>query len=125
MRRILPALALTFILASCAAPRAPQPATAPAPAPGPVVVAPQPQESGSVIGMTAGDLLAHFGPPALQVREGNSLKLQFRSSNCVMDAYLYPSPAGGAARVTHIDARLPSGADTNAQASATQRNPGS
>jgi hypothetical protein len=75
--------------------------------------------------MTAGDLLAHFGPPALQVREGNSLKLQFRSATCVMDVYLYPSPAGGAARATHIDARLPSGVDTNVQACATQLNRGS
>ena len=123
MRRIIPVLALTVVLAGCAAPRASQPA----PAPAPIVArpAPQPQESGPVIGMTAGDLLAHFGPPALQVREGNSLKLQFRSATCVMDAYLYPSPSGGAARVTHIDARLPSGADTNAQACATQLNRGS
>jgi nitrous oxide reductase accessory protein NosL len=124
MRRILPALVLTLILAGCAsAPRQPQPA--PVPPPKPVVLAPQPQESGPIIGMTAGDLLAHFGPPALQVREGNSLKLQFRSATCVMDAYLYPSPAGGAARVTHIDARLPSGVDTNAQACVAQLNRGS
>jgi nitrous oxide reductase accessory protein NosL len=125
MRRITPALttALTLVLAGCAtAPRQ----QAPSPAP-PVVEAPppQPQESGPVVGMTAGDLLAHFGPPALQVREGNSLKLQFRSAACVLDAYLYPSPSGGAARVTHVDARLPSGVDTNAQACVTQLNRGS
>jgi hypothetical protein len=75
-----------------------------------------------VIGMTAGDLVSHFGNPALQVREGNSLKLQFRAPSCVLDAYLYPPPGGGMQRVTHIDARLPSGADTDAQRCATQLN---
>jgi hypothetical protein len=123
MRRIIPPLALTLVLASCAAPRQPEPATAAAPAP--VVIAPQPAESGAVIGMTAGDLLAHFGPPALQVREGGSLKLQFRSPACVLDAYLYPSPEGGAARVTHVDARLPSGLDTHRDACAAQLGRGS
>jgi hypothetical protein len=75
-----------------------------------------------VIGMTAEDLVSHFGNPALQVREGNSLKLQFRSPGCVLDAYLYPPPGGGAQRVTHVDARLPSGADTDAQRCASQLN---
>lgn len=123
MRRIAPSLAVTFALASCAAPQ--RPAAAPAPAPAPVVTAPQPAETGALIGMTAGDLLAHFGPSALQVREGTSLKLQFRSPSCVLDAYLYPAPGGGAARVTHVDARLPSGVDTNSDACVAQLNRGS
>ena len=78
-----------------------------------------------MVGMTASELVAHFGNPALQIREGNSVKLQFRSSACVLDAYLYPPAAGGTARVTHIDARLPSGVDTDAQGCATQLNRGS
>ncbi|MBV9529000.1 MAG: hypothetical protein JO038_07695 [Alphaproteobacteria bacterium] len=117
MRRIVPVIALTFVLASCAAPRETTPAPVAA-APPAVVTAPQPPEAGAVIGMTAGDLFAHFGPPALQVREGGSLKLQFRSPTCVLDAYLYPAPGGGGARVTHVDARLPSGVDTNSAACA-------
>ena len=75
--------------------------------------------------MTAAELVTHFGSPALQVREGTSLKLQFRASNCVLDAYLYPPANGGAQRVTHIDARLPSGADTDPQACAAQLDRGS
>jgi hypothetical protein len=40
--------------------------------------------------------------------------MQFRSRYCVLDAYLYPPASGeGLTRVTHSDARLPSGADTN------------
>ena len=46
--------------------------------------------AGQLIGFTTSDLVAHFGSPALQVREGTSLKLQFRGQLCVLDAYLYP-----------------------------------
>ncbi len=68
----------------------------------------------SLLGMTAAELVAHFGNPALQVREGPGLKMQFRSRYCVLDAYLYPPATGpGVTRVTHSDARLPSGADTD------------
>ena len=115
MRRI--ALAMILLVAGCAAPRQPTPA---APTPPPVTSQPQPEERATVIGMTAAELVSHFGSPALQIREGNSLKLQFRTPGCVLDAYLYPTAGGGAQRVTHIDARLPSGVDTNAQACAAQ-----
>jgi hypothetical protein len=64
------------------------------------------------MGLTPNELVGHFGSPALQVREGTSLKLQFRGRRCVLDAYLYPS-TGGAMRVTHVDARLPSGVDAD------------
>ena len=67
-----------------------------------------------LIGLTASELVAHLGAPALQVREGSGLKMQFRSKYCVVDAYLYPPANGqGLTRVTHSDARLPSGADTD------------
>lgn len=53
--------------------------------------------------------MQRFGLPALQIREGNSWKLQFRSRLCVLDAYLYPPAAGRTDyRVTYVDTRTPS-----------------
>jgi hypothetical protein len=104
MRRFI-ALCLTFIVASCA-PR-PQPATTPPPP----VVQPQPEPSNSLTGLTAQEMVGRFGNPALQIREGNSLKLQFRGPRCVMDAYLYPSGGSGTLKVTHVDTRTPTGTD--------------
>ena len=107
LRRFAPAFAL--LVAACATtPQQPQPS------PQPLPVTPSPHVHSSVLGMTAAELVAHFGNPALQVREGVGLKMQFRSQYCVLDAYLYPPAyAAGLARVTHSDARLPSGADTD------------
>jgi hypothetical protein len=104
MRRIAPAFVL--LVAGCAT--APQEAV-----PQPVTAAHPPRVATGLLGLTATDLLSHFGNPALQVREGAGLKLQFRSPRCVLDAYLYQPPGGGAERVSHIDARLPSGVDTD------------
>jgi hypothetical protein len=99
-------LSLSLGLAACAtAPQAPvqqQPAT----------VQPQPTEEGALIGLTPQQLVARLGNPALQIREGTSVKLQFRNERCVLDTYLYPG-SGGFLRVSHVDARLHSGADTN------------
>jgi len=39
------------------------------------------------------------------------MKLQFRSQECILDAYLYPSGNSGTLKVTHVDTRRPSGAD--------------
>lgn len=103
MRRLL-LLSATLALASCAT-RPNQPSV---PATVPQL---QPQETSSLVGLTAQELVGRFGTPALQVREGNSLKLQFRGPRCVMDAYLYPSASSGALTVTHVDTRLPSGGD--------------
>ena len=68
---------------------------------------------GELIGLTAGRAgRSGSARPALQVREGHSLKLQFRGRRCILDAYLYPpAERPGAERVTHVDARLPSGVD--------------
>ena len=107
MRRLI--LACTLVLSGCAT--APQQAPQPAPQPVEITATPQTARSG-LVGLTAPELVSRFGNPALQVREGSSLKLQFRGRNCVLDAYLYPS-TGGALRVTHIDTRAPSGADTD------------
>ena len=80
-------------------------------------VAPQPVRSAPVrndlVGLSAAQLVQIFGTPALQIREGPGLKMQFRSRACVLDAFLYPS-AGGE-RVTYVEARLPTGAATNPQ----------
>ena len=104
MRLIL--LACALLLAGCA--------TAPAPPePQPLPPAPQPRPaSGSLIGLNAAQLVGQFGNPALQVREGTSLKLQFRNAQCVLDAYLYPQ-ANNELRVTHVDTRAPSGVHTS------------
>ena len=103
------ALALTIFLAACAT-RPQQPAQVVVPE------APLPSEPRVLLGLTAQELVARFGNPAFQVREGNSLKLQFKSRRCVLDAYLYASQAGAPLRVTHVDTRLPSGADTDQSA---------
>lgn len=57
-----------------------------------------------VMGKDAGQLVALFGQPNAEVREGAGRKLQFASAICVLDAYLYPR---GSAQpvVTHVDAR--------------------
>lgn len=65
------------------------------------------QGRGAIIGLTSQELVQRLGSPALQIREGTSLKLQFRSPFCVLDAYLYPPVGAPAApyRVTYVDAR--------------------
>ena len=64
--------------------------------------------------MSAGELIQRMGQPALQIREGPGLKLQFRGRSCILDAYLYPPTDGsGAERVTHVDTRLENGSDTS------------
>jgi hypothetical protein len=103
MRRFL-ALSLSLSLAACM--RAPQQPPAATPAP----VVETHQGSRELRGLTANELVGHFGTPALQIREGTSLKLQFRGRRCVLDAYLYPQ-SGGTLRVTHVDTRSPNGAD--------------
>jgi hypothetical protein len=103
MRRLI--LASTLVLSACAA-RPEQPVVQ---AP-PVVSQPPPKVRSSILGLTASQLVGHFGNPALQIREGVGLKLQFRSNRCVLDAYLYPPESGsGVQRVTFVDTRLPSG----------------
>lgn len=102
MRRL--ALASALFLAGCAT-RPQQPPGAEQPALHPPASAPVRQ----LLGLTPNELVGHFGRPALQIREGASLKLQFRGRSCVLDAYLYPS-TGNQLRVTHVDTRSISGA---------------
>jgi hypothetical protein len=103
MRRII--LASTLLLAACAT--APQQPVVQAP---PTTVSGEPRR---LLGLTAAEMVGHFGNPSLQVREGTSLKLQFRGQRCVLDAYLYPENGSGPLRVTHVDTRLLSGVDTD------------
>ena len=65
----------------------------------------------SVMGQNARALVALFGTPDLDVREGPGRKLQFLGPACVLDAYLYPPEGGGDPVVRHVDARLPDGRD--------------
>lgn len=96
MRRFVTA-SIALLAASCA--------TAPKQATEPVSEIPQSAHTrGAIVGLTAEDLVRRLGSPALQIREGDSLKLQFRSDQCVLDAYLYPS-GNAPYRVTYVDAR--------------------
>ena len=107
MRRLTLLVAVS-LLATCA-PRVQQPA--------PPVTRPTERPSGALIGLTAAELAQKFGVPALQVREGPGIKLQWSKNGCVIDAFLYPPDSGrGPERVTFADARRPSGADISVEA---------
>ena len=105
MRRLI-VLSLSLLAAACAT--APRPAE-PVPQPSPP---PSEHTRGAIIGLTADELVRRFGTPALQVREGDSLKLQFRSNQCVLDAYLY-SIGSAPHRVTYVDTRNRAMADVD------------
>ena len=106
--RLGASLALSLLLAGCAATPAPRPTAAAAPSVRPVVSATGLQ---AVMGRTAAVLAAQFGRADLDVREGTARKLQFVGPACVLDTYLYPPAGGGEPIVTHVDARLPDGRD--------------
>jgi hypothetical protein len=108
MRRFLTA-SFAIVLSACAA-RPEQPAATPSVPP---PVQPLSEERSGLSGLTTQDLVGRFGTPALQIREGGSLKLQFRGLRCVLDAYLYPSGGSGVLKVTHVDTRAPSGTATD------------
>ena len=105
--RFHPFAAILF-LSACA--RVPTETATPTPPPTSPVS--PPRESGVLIGQTGNELVTRFGSPALQIREGNSFKIQFRGRLCVLDAFLYPS-TGAQYRVTHVEARSLAGSDTN------------
>lgn len=97
-------VALLSLLAACGPEAAPVVSTPPPP----VRV-----EAGldRVIGRDARALIVLFGTPDKDVREGDARKLQYLSSVCVLDAYLYPPAPGREPVVRHVDARLPTGED--------------
>ena len=106
----LAALLAGALVAGCVAParEAPAPPRAPAPPPAPTYST---LGLESVMGRNARALVALFGNPDLDVREGIARKLQFLGPICVLDAYLYPPRQGADPIVTHVDARLPDGRD--------------
>lgn len=57
-----------------------------------------------VQGQTGARLIAQFGQPRIDLREGSGRKLQFTGPICILDAYLYPRDRAEAV-VTHIDVR--------------------
>ena len=63
-----------------------------------------------VLGHDARSLVAQFGEPEIDVREGEGRKLQFVGPICVLDAYLYPKGRREPV-VTYVDARQPDGRD--------------
>src|SRR5262245_30703880 len=114
MRTLIPA-ALLFV-AACAPRPAPTPAPQPA-APAPVVS--NVHDHRTVNGMTAGELIQHFGRPRLQIVEGEGTKLQFAGPNCVLDVYLYPPSGGsGTPRASYIEAHNAQGSVVSAQSCA-------
>ena len=109
MHKVIVALVLAgTTLAGCVAPPSARP---------PVSVVAPPQAYGpggleAVMGATMTSLIAQFGAPDLDAREGPARKLQFLGPACVLDTYLYPPRSGrGEPVVTHIDARQPDGRD--------------
>lgn len=108
--RILAASTI-LVLAACASTPTPQVQVPAAPA-----AATDDHGHRTLNGMTAGELIEHFGKPRLQITEGIGTKLQFAGPACVLDAYLYPpGNGGGTPRVTEIDARNFQGTDVNPQ----------
>jgi hypothetical protein len=112
MGRVAIALLTVAVLAGCVAPERRRPA--------PVRIERQPNVSAPlhtptglelIMGRSAAALVALFGNPGLDIREGPARKLQFLGSACVLDAYLYPPRRGGDPVVTHVDARQPDGRD--------------
>jgi len=103
-------LAVLLFVVACAPTPAPEPIQPTAPAP----ATPERHDHRTLNGMTANDLLQHFGRPRLQVREGDGTKIQFAGPSCVLDAYLYPGQ-GNVPRVTHIEARNLQGGDVDTQ----------
>jgi hypothetical protein len=58
-----------------------------------------------VIGASGAALSRQFGAPRLDVWEGDSRKLQFAGSVCVIDVYLYPAAKGQEPVARYLDAR--------------------
>lgn len=76
--------------------------------PGATFRAPQVQRAeglDSVIGKGAGSLTRRFGDARIDLSEGDARKLQFISSSCVLDIFLYPLKSNAAPVATHVEAR--------------------
>ena len=114
-RALLPP-GLMLLLAACGEAEVPPPAaliSVPT-APRPVHHAP-PHDSGlsGVIGADAESLVRQFGPPRLDIHDGDARKLQWSGTACILDAYLYPGEHGGRPTATYLDARRGDGRDVD------------
>ena len=101
--KLVPLLLLALPLAACA--------SGPAPV-RPAKRIPIPQRGFGTVGLErvmgqdARGLTALLGKPDADVIEAPGRKMQFGSSICVLDAYLYPPSSGrGEPTVTYLDAR--------------------
>lgn len=122
--RILPALILLPLLASCVStpPSRPQPSRPAPPPPGISAIPPtrptSPLPTGfrapqvlhiagleGVLGQDAATLARLFGTPRLDVAEGDMRKLQFAGEACVLDLYLYPLRPAGEPVATYLETR--------------------
>ena len=118
--------ALLPLVAACAAPGAPAPRTGQPSVPG-AFIAPKVMNDPAlsfVIGSRASQLEQTFGPPRLDVLEGDARKLQFAGEQCVLDVFLYPLSPGAEPTATYVDARRASDAldvDRGACAKALRR----
>ncbi|WP_033923231.1 hypothetical protein [Sphingomonas sp. 37zxx] len=101
MRAALAILAGGLLASACASVPAPVAGTAPPPP----VVTYSAVGLERVLGQNENALVGLLGTPDAEVSEGTGRKLQFASSICVLDAYLYPRPGGGVPVVSHVDAR--------------------
>lgn len=88
---------------------APSPATRP---PTSVSIRAAPGLEG-VIGASADQLVREFGPPRLDVLEGEARKLQWSGPACILDVYLYPPAQGERPVGTYLDARRGDGRDVD------------
>lgn len=99
------AIGAAVTLAGCVPAAMPPPAP---PAPAPLRVPYPAVGLERVLGKDANELVALFGKPDADVSEGRARKLQFASTICVLDAYLY-AKGRGAPVVTYVDARQTDG----------------
>lgn len=117
LSRAWPAAAATLLMIGCASSSGkPAPVATPATGERPAVARPAVQTLQGVTGRNAAALVSLFGQPDLDVQEGSARKLQFSGQACVLDAYLYPPAGRGEPVVTHVDARLTDGRDTDRNA---------
>lgn len=122
MRVILP-VALGLTLGACVAVPSAEPPPSPAPPPrqqpqvppsdplpppAPGFRQPEIMQGPGLEGVIREDadrITRQFGSPRLDVREGDMRKLQFVSTACVLDVYLYPLAPGGEPVATWLQAR--------------------
>ncbi len=103
MKRWMAVAAASLLLAGCGETARPAAPSTVAP------TRPAPTVLDRVMGLNAAGLAQLFGNPDEDIREGTSRKLQFQSSFCVLDTYLYPGRTGKEPTVSYLDARQPDG----------------